>query len=146
MWSPDLPAVTARVDFSPPASRGLEGCPDMVRTVPAAARPYVTGDSGPMGRLARQQALYPSGAWYSARSATGPRFGRRDDNSGMGVCWQVSGSTCAPGVVDVAIIPPDKSAGTNTLRHSHARHLLAHGIPIDHLPTWLQLYDTESGS
>ena len=30
------------------------------------------------------------------------------------VCWPVSGSTCAPGVVDVAIIPPDKSAGTNT--------------------------------
>ena len=73
-------------------------------------------------------------------------FGRRDDNSGMGVCWPVSGSTCAPGVVDVAIIPPDKSAGTNTLRHSHARHLLVHGIPINHLPTWLQLCDTESGS
>ena len=62
------------------------------------------------------------------------------------VCWPVSGSTCAPGVVDVAIIPPDKSAGTNTLRHSHARHLLVHGIPINHLPTWLQLCDTESGS
>ena len=100
-----------------------------------------------MGRSARKQGLYDAPVvWLSARLVAGPRFGRRDDNSGMGVCWQVSGSTCAPGVVDVAIIPPDESAGTNTLRHSHARHLLVHGIPINHLPTWLQLCDTESGS
>ena len=87
----------------------------MVRTGRGPMRPYVTGDSGTMGRSARKQGLYDAPVvWLSARLVAGPRFGRRDDNSGMGVCRPVSGSTCAPGVVDVAIIPPDKSAGTNT--------------------------------
>ena len=34
-------------------------------------------------------------------------------------------------------IPPGRRAGIHTLRHSCARHLLLHGIPIDYLSRWL---------
>ena len=39
-----------------------------------------------MGRSARKQGLYGAPVvWLSARTVAEPRFGRRDDNSGMGV-------------------------------------------------------------
>ena len=34
-------------------------------------------------------------------------------------------------------LPPGRRIGTHTFRHSYARHLLMHGIPINHLSRWL---------
>ena len=34
-------------------------------------------------------------------------------------------------------LPPGRHVGTHTFRHSYARHLLMHGIPINHLSRWL---------
>ena len=34
-------------------------------------------------------------------------------------------------------LPPGRRVGTHTFRHSYARHLLMHGIPINHLSRWL---------
>ena len=34
-------------------------------------------------------------------------------------------------------LPPGLRIGTHTFRHSYARHLLMHGIPINHLSRWL---------
>ncbi len=34
-------------------------------------------------------------------------------------------------------IPPGRKVGTHTLRHSYARHLLMHGVPINYLSRWL---------
>ena len=114
MWSPDLPAVTTRVDFSPPASRGSKHARKWSgrslrrrgRTLQEIRAPWLGWPDN------RHSTLLGHGIQRDRRQNRG--FGRRDDNSSMGVCWPVSGSTCAPGVVDVAIIPPDKSAGTNT--------------------------------
>ena len=43
--------------------------------------------------------------------------------------------------VDMAVqsgaIPPSRKISTHTLRHSYARHLLAHGIPINALSRWM---------
>ena len=33
--------------------------------------------------------------------------------------------------------PAGRKVGTHTLRHSYARHLLRHGIPINYLSRWL---------
>ena len=38
---------------------------------------------------------------------------------------------------DLGALPPGKKVGTHTLRHSYARHLLMHGIPINYLSRWL---------
>ena len=38
---------------------------------------------------------------------------------------------------ELAAIPPGRRVGTHTLRHSCARHLLMHGIPINYLSRWL---------
>ena len=38
---------------------------------------------------------------------------------------------------ELGAIPPGRRVGTHTLRHSCARHLLMHGIPINHLSRWL---------
>ena len=38
---------------------------------------------------------------------------------------------------ELGAIPPGKRVGTHTLRHSYARHLLMHGIPINYLSRWL---------
>ena len=40
-------------------------------------------------------------------------------------------------VVQAGAIPPGRKISTHTLRHSYARHLLAHGIPINALSRWL---------
>ena len=34
-------------------------------------------------------------------------------------------------------IAPGRKVGTHTLRHSYARHLLMHGVPINYLSRWL---------
>ena len=34
-------------------------------------------------------------------------------------------------------LPPGRRMCTHTFRHSYARHLLMHGIPINHLSRWL---------
>ena len=34
-------------------------------------------------------------------------------------------------------LPPGRRIGTHAFRHSYARHLLMHGIPINHLSRWL---------
>ena len=34
-------------------------------------------------------------------------------------------------------IAPGRRVGTHTLRHSYARHLLMHGVPINYLSRWL---------
>ncbi len=34
-------------------------------------------------------------------------------------------------------IPQGRSVGTHTLRHSFARHMLLHGIPLNYLSAWL---------
>ena len=38
---------------------------------------------------------------------------------------------------ELGAIPPGRRVGTHTLRHSCARHLLMHGIPINYLSRWL---------
>ena len=38
---------------------------------------------------------------------------------------------------ELGAIAPGKRVGTNTLRHSYARHLLMNGIPINYLSRWL---------
>ena len=38
---------------------------------------------------------------------------------------------------ELGAIAPGKRVGTHTLRHSYARHLLMHGIPINYLSRWL---------
>jgi len=38
---------------------------------------------------------------------------------------------------ELGAIAPGKRVGTHTLRHSYARHLLMHGIPINYLSSWL---------
>lgn len=37
----------------------------------------------------------------------------------------------------LGVLPPGKKVGTHTLRHSYARHLLMHGVPINYLSRWL---------
>ena len=39
--------------------------------------------------------------------------------------------------VELGALPPGKSVGTHTFRHSYARHLLLHGVPINYLSRWL---------
>ncbi len=39
--------------------------------------------------------------------------------------------------VTVGGLPARKRVGTHTLRHSYARHLLLHGVPINYLSRWL---------
>ena len=39
--------------------------------------------------------------------------------------------------VEAGAIPPGRRISTHTLRHSYARHLLAHGIPINALSRWM---------
>ena len=38
---------------------------------------------------------------------------------------------------DMGAIPVGRRVGTHRLRHSYARHLLVHGIPINYLSRWL---------
>ena len=38
---------------------------------------------------------------------------------------------------ELGAIPFGRRVGTHTLRHSYARHLLVHGIPINYLSRWL---------
>ena len=38
---------------------------------------------------------------------------------------------------ELGAIPSGRRVGTHTLRHSYARHLLVHGIPINYLSRWL---------
>ena len=38
---------------------------------------------------------------------------------------------------ELGAVPSGRSVGTHTLRHSFARHLLVHGIPINYLSRWL---------
>lgn len=38
---------------------------------------------------------------------------------------------------ELGAISPGRRVGTHTLRHSFARHLLMHGIPINYLSRWL---------
>ena len=39
--------------------------------------------------------------------------------------------------VDLGAFPDGKQVGTHTFRHSYARHLLLHGVPINYLSRWL---------
>ena len=64
--------------------------------------------------------------------------GRRED-SGRGV-RELQGRW--PGLhwgraEELGAISPGRRVGTHTLRHSCARHLLVHGIPINYLSRWL---------
>ena len=38
---------------------------------------------------------------------------------------------------ELGAIPPGRHISNHTLRHSYARHLLVHGIPINYLSRWL---------
>ena len=38
---------------------------------------------------------------------------------------------------ELGAIRPRRKIGTHTLRHSYARHLLMHGVPINYLSRWL---------
>ena len=39
--------------------------------------------------------------------------------------------------VALGVLPAGRQVGTHTFRHSYARHLLLHGIPINFLSRWL---------
>lgn len=39
--------------------------------------------------------------------------------------------------IELRLIPPGRTVGTHTLRHSAARHWLASGVPINHVSRWL---------
>ena len=39
--------------------------------------------------------------------------------------------------VALAALPDSRHVGTHTFRHSYARHLLLHGVPINYLSRWL---------
>ena len=39
--------------------------------------------------------------------------------------------------VELGVIPPARRVSNHTLRHSYARHLLAHGRPINYVSRWL---------
>ena len=43
----------------------------------------------------------------------------------------------APRAVVLGAIPPGRRISNHVLRHSCARHLLAHGTPINFVPRWL---------
>ena len=38
---------------------------------------------------------------------------------------------------ELGVISPGRHISNHTLRHSYARHLLVHGIPINYLSRWL---------
>ena len=38
---------------------------------------------------------------------------------------------------ELGALPPGRRVGTHTFRHSYARHLLLHGVPINYLSRWL---------
>ena len=38
---------------------------------------------------------------------------------------------------ELGALPPGRRIGTHTFRHSYARHLLLHGVPINYLSRWL---------
>ncbi len=39
--------------------------------------------------------------------------------------------------IELGALPDGKQVGTHTFRHSYARHLLLHGVPINYLSRWL---------
>ena len=39
--------------------------------------------------------------------------------------------------VTLGALPAGRQVGTHTFRHSYARHLLVHGVPINYLSRWL---------
>ena len=45
--------------------------------------------------------------------------------------------TAASRAEALGALPEGKQVGTHTLRHSYARHLLMHGIPINYLSRWM---------
>ena len=45
--------------------------------------------------------------------------------------------TAAERAVELGAFPAGRRVGTHTFRHSYARHLLLHGVPINYLSRWL---------
>ena len=48
--------------------------------------------------------------------------------------WVQAAVDCA---VTLGALPAGRQVGTHTFRHSYARHLLLHGVPINYLSRWL---------
>ena len=45
--------------------------------------------------------------------------------------------TAVDRAVELGALAPGRRVGTHTFRHSYARHLLLHGVPINYLSRWL---------
>ena len=57
--------------------------------------------------------------------------GVADRTASRWVMWAVEAAVAA------GVLPPGRHVTSHTLRHSYARHLLAHGIPLNVLSRWL---------
>lgn len=65
----------------------------------------------------------------------GVKRGRFLDVS-RGTAWRWV-KTALGRAVELGVVPPGRKVATHTLRHSAARHWLAHGIPINVVSRWL---------
>ena len=90
-----------------------------------------------MGRRARVFPVHPelAAAFKMALSYGNVREGRLIDVHRV-TAWRWV-QVAVRRAEELGAIPPGRRVGTHTLRHSCARHLLMHGIPINYLSRWL---------
>lgn len=89
------------------------------------------------GKKSRIVPVHPelAAAFRVALSYGNVRQGRLIDATRM-TAWRWV-QTAVSRAERLGAIPPGKKVGTHTLRHSYARHLLMHGVPINYLSRWL---------
>ena len=89
------------------------------------------------GRKARVVPVHPelAAAFRMALSYGSVQQGKLIDVSRMTAWRWVQAAVLK--AEQLGAIPPGKKIGTHTLRHSYARHLLMHGVPINYLSRWL---------
>ena len=74
------------------------------------------------------------------RTALGYRRKNRRDSRIIGVGRPAASAWVEETVrraVETGVIEPGRHVASHTFRHSYARHLLAHGVPINTLSRWL---------
>ena len=89
------------------------------------------------GRKARIVPVHPelAAAFRVALSYGSVQQGQLIDVSRM-TAWRWVQAAVAS-AEQLGALPRGKKIGTHTLRHSYARHLLMHGVPINYLSRWL---------
>ncbi len=99
-------------------------------------RPTLRVRSG-KGKKARVVPVHPElvAAFHIALSYGSVRQGRMIDVTRV-TAWRWV-QAAVNRAEQLGAIPVGKQVGTHTLRHSYARHLLMHGVPINYLSRWL---------